>query len=256
MIRADNFFRFEIEFFCKGFYQSVVVSKRAAFKNDWRFEFKALRKSADSLLNNCVKSRKRNILAGNALIQHRLNISFGKDTAAAGNRMNFVTGSCKRFEIFCRNFEKGSNFINKSTGTTSAASVHTHIRSYKAAVIVIKENDFCILAAKFNGSAGCWIKGTDSRRVCNNFLNVMSPDFICNRFSAGTAHSDSKTGIREFFRNYFQKRFCCIPLLSMMALVVIVTDFIFFSIKNNNFYSSRTNIDSHSQKFISQNITS
>ena len=64
--------------------------------------------------------------------------------------------------IIGSNTEQSSHLVDKSTCTACTASVHSHIRSYKTSVIIVKENDFCILAAKFNCSTACRIKGSNS----------------------------------------------------------------------------------------------
>ena len=60
----------------------------------------------------------------------------------------------------------------------------------------------------------------------------MRTDFIRNWFSTRTADCDSKAGAGKFVGNVTQKTLTGIPLLRMMTLVMIVNDFVFFSIKN------------------------
>ena len=108
-------------------------------------------KTTDRLVYHRLENRSREILSCGTFVDQRLDVCFGKNTAAGCNRVDcFVI-----FRIFIQTggicLDQGSHLVNKRTGTACADTVHTLFN-----VTALKINNFCVFTAELDRNVCLW----------------------------------------------------------------------------------------------------
>ena len=83
--RKHSVFLIQLQRFHKALAQPLQEMQRAAEKHNLACQLPALGQSRDRLIHHSLKNGSRNVLFTSALIQNRLDIAFGKYTAAGGD---------------------------------------------------------------------------------------------------------------------------------------------------------------------------
>ena len=125
----------------------------------------AARKPRNSLRNNRLKNRSRNIFPSGPFINKRLNISFCKNTAACRNRINLLSTFGKFIQPQSISFKQSRHLIDKSTSSPSTSTVHSLLNP------AFKISNLGIFATQFNYNISFGNKLFYGRRSRNHFLN-------------------------------------------------------------------------------------
>ena len=62
------------------------------------------------------------------LVEQRLDIAFGENAAAAGDGVGVVCLLCQLVHLGCFYVQQGSHLVDKGTGASGAAVVHTCVK--------------------------------------------------------------------------------------------------------------------------------
>ena len=168
-----------------------VKKQRAAFKDDRRTDLQPLGQTAYGLFGHGMETGQGQVCLGHALIQQRLNVRLGKNTAPAGHIVDAPSLFGQRVQLFHRHFQESGHLIQKRTGSAGAASVHPHVGGHQPARIFVftEEDNLGILAAQFNGHAGVGMKFSHGKGVGHHFLDVRRIQF--RRQSPGAASAEN-----------------------------------------------------------------
>ena len=217
--------------------------KRPSQKRHISADWFAAGKTRNSLVYNRLKNRSGKVFAAGAFVNKRLNVSFCKNTATGGNRINcFVTG-CKLVKTWRVGFEQSCHLVNKSSSTAGTSSVHALFNTAG------KICNFCVFSAKLDHNVCLRNEFFYSSCGCNYFLNKRNIKPLRNRKTARTCNFyRNSIVLTQLFFNFFQSlcnnRDNCIANVCTMALIIAVNHFIVL-IKTNDFYSCRANINTN-----------
>ena len=102
-------------------------------------------KTTDRLVDDCLENRGRKIFSCGTFIDQRLDVCFGKNTAAGCNWIDRLV----IFRIFIQTggicLDQGSHLVNKRTCTAGTDTVHTLFY-----ITAFKIDDLCILTTKLD----------------------------------------------------------------------------------------------------------
>ena len=121
-------------------------------------------KTTDGLVDNSLKNRGGKILPAGSLIDQRLNIGFGKDTAAGSNGIHHCMPGCCFVQTLGIRIEQDGHLIDKSACTAGTGSIHLLL--YCGSV----EGDFSILPSQFDSHIGFGNQGFDRLAAGYDFL--------------------------------------------------------------------------------------
>ncbi len=149
-------------------------------------------KTADGLIDHCLKNGSGKIFSGRAFIDQRLYVRFGEDAAAGSNRVNFLILSGVFVQSGGIRLDQGRHLIDKRTCAAGADAVHTLFY-----ISVFKINNLCVFAAQFD----CHIR---LRRVViqggrdgNDFLNKRDVYMFCERKTSGACDNGADSQVAQ-----------------------------------------------------------
>ena len=138
------------------------TSEKCNVTADWL----AAGKTADGLVDNCLKNRGGEVFFCGSFVDERLDVSFCKNTTTCCDRIQclIVSGICIQTGSIC--LKKRCHLVNKRTCTAGTDTIHTlfHISAFKI-------YDFGVFTAKLNGYICLRSKLLKRGRYCNDFLN-------------------------------------------------------------------------------------
>ena len=101
-------------------------------------------KAGDGLVHDRLENRSREVLAGRALVDERLNVRLRKHAAARRNRVNRLVVLRVVVETRGVRLEQGSHLIDEGTRAARADAVHALVDAAG------EVDDLCVLAAELN----------------------------------------------------------------------------------------------------------
>ena len=195
-------------------------------------------KAGNSLVDNCLKNRGRKILFCSALVDQRLDVCFGKNTAAGRDRIKGFIVFCVFVQSRSICLKKGCHLVNKRTGTSGTDSVHTLFD-----VSALEINDLGILTAKLNGNVclrrHCLQGGGNS----DHFLDERDLQMIGKSKTSGTGDHRMKGTFAKLIMCFLEKIGQSFLNVCKMSLIIGKQQGLIF-IKNRNLYGGRSDINS------------
>ncbi|OPZ57662.1 MAG: hypothetical protein BWY88_01159 [Synergistetes bacterium ADurb.Bin520] len=158
--------------------QRGVEGQGAPFENDGGAQLQSLGQAADGLLGDGVEAGQGDVLPGHPLIQQRLDVGLGEDTAAPGNVVHMGPPGGGGFELFHRNFQQARHLVDEGPGAAGAAAVHPHVRGHQAAgcLVVVEKDDLRVLAPQLHRHPGPGMEGLHGDGVGHHLLDVEGVD--------------------------------------------------------------------------------
>ena len=105
-------------------------------------------KAGDGLVHNCLENRSREVFAGRALVDERLNVRLRKHTAARRNRVNGLVVLRIVVETRGIRLEQRSHLIDERTRAARADAVHALVNAAG------EVDDLCVLTAELDCDVG------------------------------------------------------------------------------------------------------
>ncbi len=205
--------------------------------------------TGNCLADNSLENRSRNIFTAGTFVNQRLNISFGKNTAASRNRVNSRSPPGQFIQTGSIRFQQSRHLVNKSTSTTGAGTIHSLLNT------ALEVSNLCIFTPQFNYNISLRNGFFYSSCSRNHFLYKRNIKPQRNRKTARTSYFYRNSLVftfRKFFFNFIKSliyhlnnsvtNISPVPFISPIQKFIIVA-------QNNNLYRCRTNINSHSKRF-------
>ena len=252
MFRSDGLLVGNAEAFLESADEGRVERERSAFEDDGRLDFHALREAADCLLCDGVEARKGDVFLGDAAVEHRLDVCFGKDSAASRNFVNLRTAGGERFELFRLDAEKSRYLVDERSGSAGAYAVHAHVAcdELSCSLVLFEEDDFCVLSAEFDGDTGFGMGRSHGESVGDDFLDKECVCRVGEWLRTGTAECHPEILVGEHpvgGRKDFIDFLC---LHRVVTFVGKMEKLFGCRIDDGNFHGSRTDIDTNPQVFV------
>ena len=175
--KQRGFVAFQMQCFDKTLLQSAAEEQRTAQKQNLlriavlvTTDAASLSKPRNGLIDNRLINAGGDIGFVCALIEQRLNIGFGKDTAAGGDRVNTLMLHAQRVHIPRREIEQCRHLVDEGTRTAGTGTVHAFIHC------AVKEDDLCIFAAEFYDGRGVRCKHFDNFTCRKDLLDKRNAD--------------------------------------------------------------------------------
>ena len=126
-------------------------------------------KPADGLIDHCLENGCRDVFPRSTLIDKRLDIALGEDTATRSNVVDVCGFRCQGVKPGGISLQKRRHLIDKSARAACACAVHALLGAAG------KVRDFGIFAAKLNRNIGARYKRLHSAACRNDLLNKRYP---------------------------------------------------------------------------------
>ena len=214
MLRCDNLLSLEAERADKRVAQLRQKVQRAAQEGDIAPDGLSAGKTADGLVDNRLENRGSQVFARGAFVNQRLDIRLGKYAAAGGNRINRLIICRICIQSGCVRLEERCHLIDKRSGASCTDSVHPLINA------VGKVNNFCILAAQFDGDIGMRGVILKCSGDGDNLLHKIYGQVPGERKSAGTGNGGNNLQRSKSFFCFFQQTGQGFLNVGVMPLVV------------------------------------
>ena len=173
--------------------------ERTAEKGDVAADGLAAGKTADRLVDDRLKHRSRQILPPRAVVDQRLNITFGKYAAARGNGIQMGISGGKCVETGSVGFQKRRHLVDKRAGAARADTVHPLLQP--AGEI----EDLRILAAQFNGDIRLRGERAQRDRLGGDLLHKADAELFGKADAAASGHARQQYGIADGLPRILQK---------------------------------------------------
>ena len=125
VFRADAF---DIQNTVKGITQTAHKGERTAKIQHIAADWTAFGKTGDGLACYSVEDAGCQVAFFRTLVEQRLDIAFGENTAAAGDGVGVLCLLCQLVHLGCFYIQQGSHLVDKGTGASGAAVVHTCVK--------------------------------------------------------------------------------------------------------------------------------
>ena len=125
VFRADTF---DIQNTVKGIAQTAHKGERTAKIQHITADGTAFGKTGDGLACYSVEDAGCQVAFFRTLVEQRLDIAFGENTAAAGDGVGVLCLLCQLVHLGCFYIQQGSHLVDKGTGASGAAVVHTCVK--------------------------------------------------------------------------------------------------------------------------------
>ena len=125
VFRANTF---DIQNTVKGITQTAHKGERTAKIQHIAADGTAFGKTGDGLACYSVKDAGCQIAFFRTLVEQRLDIALGENAAAAGDGVGVMCLLCQLVHLGCFYIQQGSHLVDKSTGASGAAVVHTCVK--------------------------------------------------------------------------------------------------------------------------------
>ena len=120
--------------------------KRSAKKSHMSTDRLSAGQTGDRLIDNSLENGSGKILFGGAIVDQRLDIRFGKDSAAGSDGVQCAVVFCIFIQAYGVRLQKRSHLVDKRSGSAGADTVHTLFD-----VSAFKIDDLGVLAAQLDG---------------------------------------------------------------------------------------------------------
>ena len=211
----DDMLLIQMKLTDKGGLQLGQKVKRTSEKCDVSADRLSLSKAGDGLNDHGLKNGGGKIFLAGSVIDERLNVGFGKNSAPRGDRIEGFIAFGVLIEPGSICLQKGSHLVDKGPGSSGTGSVHALLH-----IAVFKINDLGILAAKLNGNVCQGGKSFDCGGLCHHLLYERNAEVIGKRKTAGAGDHRMDPYISGFCKNLFQNVMESFTDLSVMAAVV------------------------------------
>ena len=158
----------------KSLLQFGKEMKRAAQKCHMSADRFTACKSGDSLIDYCLENRCGKVFLGGTVIDQRLDVCFGKNTAAGSDRIKGFVILCIFIQSGCIALKKRCHLINKRTCSSGTDTVHSLFN-----ITTLKVDDFGIFASKLNGDVSKGCKFLKGRGNSDYLLDKRNTQVIC-----------------------------------------------------------------------------
>ena len=159
----------DAERFVKAAAQRPGEGQRAAQIQDIALDGASLRKAGDGLVDDCLIDRRCDIPRLRALIDEGLDVAFGKNAAAAGDRVGAGGALGGLVHLIGTHLQQGGHLVNEGAGAAGTAAVHAHLGA------VGQKEDLCILAAQLNDAVGARCQAVGSHAGGKDLLHKGHP---------------------------------------------------------------------------------
>ena len=146
------------------------VLQRAAQEGDVAADGAAARQTRDGLGHDGLEDGGSHVLGAGALVEQRLNVGLGKDTAAAGDGIDGGGVGRELVEAAGVGVEQGGHLVDEGARTAGAGAVHALLDA------VIEVDDLGVLAAQLDGDVGSGDEGLDGALAGDDLLDKLQAE--------------------------------------------------------------------------------
>ena len=143
------------------------VLQRAAQEGDVAADGTAACQARDGLGHDSLEDGSGHILGASSLVEQRLDVSLGKDAAAAGDGIDGGGVGRELVEAAGIGVQQGCHLVDERARAAGAGAVHALLDA------VVEIDDLGVLAAQLDGDIGGWDEGLDGALAGDDLLDKL-----------------------------------------------------------------------------------
>ncbi len=196
------------------------VLQRAAQEGDVAANGTAARQARNGLGHDGLEDGGRHVLGAGALVEQRLDVSLGKDAAAAGDGIDGGGVGRELVEAARVGVQQGGHLIDERARTAGAGAVHALLDA------VVEVDDLGVLAAQLDGDIGGRDEGLDGALTGDDLLDELQVEPLGQQQAARAGNGAGHLGRRQHGRSALEQVAGADADVGVVALVLGVDDLV------------------------------
>ena len=196
------------------------ILQRAAQEGDVAADGTAARQARDGLGHDGLEDGGGHVLGAGALVEQRLDVGLGKDTAAASDGIDGGGVGREFVKAAGVSVQQGCHLVDERARTTGAGAVHALLDA------VVEVDDLGVLAAQLDGDIGGRDKGLDGAFAGNDLLDKFQVEPLGQQQAARAGNGAGHLGRRQHGRSTFEQIAGASADVGVVALVLGVDDLV------------------------------
>ena len=169
------------------------------------------------------------------LVEEGLDVSLGKNAAAAGDGVEPLVAQGQLVHLVHRHVQQGGHLVDKGAGAAGAGAVHPLVHA------AVKEDDLGVFAPQLNNSAGVGLQAADHLAGGEDLLDEGHVDGFRQPEPGTAGQSDGKVAVPDQ-RGRLMKQFqSFLSHLGQVGLVLLVQDLVAF--QQHHLYCGAAHVD-------------
>ena len=216
------------------------ILQRAAQEGDVAADGTAARQARDGLGHDGLEDGGSHVFGAGALVEQRLHVGLGKDTAAAGDRIDGGGVGRELVEAAGVGVEQGCHLVDERTRAAGAGAVHALLDA------VIEVDDLGILAAQLDGDIGGRDEGLDGTLAGDDLLDKLQVEPLGQQKAARAGDGAGHLGRRQHGRSALEQVAGAGTDVGVVALVLGVDDLVVV-VEHGKFNGGGAHVDAQVQ---------
>ena len=196
------------------------VLQRAAQEGDVAADGTAACQARDGLGHDSLEDGSGHILGASSLVEQRLDVSLGKDAAAAGDGIDGGGVGRELVEAAGIGVQQGCHLIDERARAAGASAVHALLDA------VIEVDDLGVLAAQLDGDIGGRDEGLDGTLAGDDLLDKLQVEPLGQQQTARAGNGAGHLGRRQHGRSALEQVAGAGTDVGVVALVLGVDDLV------------------------------
>ena len=196
------------------------VLQWAAQEGDVAANGTAARQARNGLGHDGLEDGSGHILGAGSLVEQRLDVSLGKDAAAAGDGIDGGGVGRELVEAAGVGVQQSGHLVDERARAAGAGAVHALLDA------IVEVDDLGVLAAQLDSNVGGRDKGLDSALAGNDLLDKLQVEPLGQQQAARTGNGASHLGRRQHGRSALEQVTGAGTDVGVVALVLGVNDLV------------------------------
>ncbi len=206
---------FDVQCFVKTVPQTSGEGQRAAQVQDVPLDGASLGQAGNRLVDNSLIDGSSDIACFGTLIDQRLYIGLGKDTAAAGNGIGALCLAGCFIHLGRIHLQQGRHLVNESTRAAGTGSVHPHFCA------VGQKQNLGIFTTELNDAVSAGVEPVGCHALCEHFLYKGYLARIGQAHARRAGNGQNGFAIRQVFIHNISEHFLTLfQDVAVMALII------------------------------------
>ena len=226
----------------EAFPQRLAEGQRPAQVDDVALDGTALGQARDGLVDHGLVDGGSDVAGLGALVDQRLDVALGEDTAAAGDGVGTGGGLGGSVHLVGAHLQKGGHLVDEGAGAAGAAAVHAHLGA------IGQEEDLGILTAQLNDAVGAGHQTVGRHAGGEHFLYKGHLAAVGQAHAGGAGNGQVGAAVGQIFGGHFFEQ--GLALLQNMAEMTLVggKENLTGVVQHHTFNGRGTNVQTNSHR--------